>query len=107
MIRGAMRSTAPPEPSAALPDGVMLPRPAALPDGVMLPRPETSRAVIAPPGDGPGNWAGAPSAARDGKYVYLAYRLRRPLGEGRGYAVAVARSEDGEHFQTVARLTKE
>ena len=28
--------------------------------------------------------------------IYLAYRLRRPVGEGRGYAIVVARSTDGE-----------
>jgi len=52
-------------------------------------------------------WAGAPSAVRDDGEIYLAYRLRRPIGEGRGYAVVVARSADGEHFETIATVTKE
>jgi len=51
---------------------------------------------------------GAPSAAlgHDGA-VYLAYRLRRPLGMGRGYANVIARSEDGERFEVIAVLERE
>ena len=52
-------------------------------------------------------WAGAPSAVRCGAEIYLAYRLRRPIGQGRGYAVVLARSADGEHFETIATVTKE
>ena len=37
----------------------------------------------------------------------LAYRLRRPIGLGRGYAVAIARSADGVHFQTIQVITRE
>jgi hypothetical protein len=44
--------------------------------------------------------------AEDGTF-WLAYRLRRPLGAGRGYANVVARSDDGETFETVAVLTRE
>ncbi len=49
-----------------------------------------------------------PSAALgdDGTF-WLAYRLRRPLGAGRGYANVVARSEDGERFETVLVLERE
>ena len=62
--------------------------------------------VIEPPEGRPGSWAGAPSALLvDGTY-YLAYRLRRPVGEGRGYANVVARSVDGERFETVAVVEK-
>ena len=39
-----------------------------------------------------------------GRHLWLAYRLRRPLGAGRGYANVVARSEDGENFETVTVL---
>jgi len=61
--------------------------------------------VIDPPGDGYGYWAGGPSAVfHDGTY-WLAYRLRRPVTEGRGYANVVARSQDGVHFETVATVT--
>jgi hypothetical protein len=61
--------------------------------------------VVPPPGDGVGYWAGGPSAVwHDGTY-YLAYRLRRPVTEGRGYANVVARSDDGVRFETVATVT--
>ena len=63
--------------------------------------------VIEPPGGGDGAWAGAPSAILvDGVY-WLAYRLRLPLGAGRGIANVVARSVDGVHFDTVAVVDKE
>lgn len=74
---------------------------------IPLPRPGCSAVAIAPPGDGPGYWAGAPSSVWDGSHIYLAYRLRRPVGQGRGYAVVVARSADGERFETLASFAKE
>ena len=49
------------------------------------------RTVLEPAVPGPGSWVGAPSAVRNGTDVQLAYRLRRPVGEGRGYANVVAR----------------
>ncbi|WP_248963248.1 hypothetical protein [Sphaerisporangium perillae] len=71
------------------------------------PRPERSVLVVAPPQDGPGHWAGAPSSVLADGVIYLAYRLRRPIGQGRGYAVAVARSLDGERFETIYTLGSE
>jgi hypothetical protein len=73
---------------------------------VLIPNYTHSVVVVPPPGEGEGYWAGAPSAAmgEDGT-IYLAYRLRRPVGEGRGFANVVAQSKDGEHFTTVATLT--
>lgn len=73
------------------------------------PSPELSAAAIEPPGTKAGSWAGAPSAVLDGGEVVLAYRLRRPAGcgTGRGYAVAIARSVDGEKFKTIQTVTKE
>ena len=63
--------------------------------------------VVEPPGTGEGYWAGGPSAVfHDGTY-WLAYRLRRPVDDGRGYANVIARSEDGVRFHTVATLTSE
>jgi hypothetical protein len=59
--------------------------------------------VREPPGDGPGHWAGAPSALYDeerGRYL-LSYRLRRPLAEGRGYETRIAESADGDQFVDV------
>ena len=73
----------------------------------LLPQPERSAVAVAPPGAGPGNWAGAPSAVRGDAEIYLAYRLRRPEGRGRGYAVVVARSADGEHFETLVTIGRE
>ena len=73
----------------------------------LLPQPDRSVLAIAPPGTGPGTWAGAPSAARGDTEIYLAYRLRRPQGRGRGYAVVVARSADGVHFETILTIGRE
>ncbi len=51
-------------------------------------------------------WATGPAPPRglgdDG--IHLAYRLRRPLGSGRGYAAAVARSAGAVHFQTLTTI---
>jgi hypothetical protein len=38
---------------------------------------------------------------------WLAYRLRRPVGEGRGLANVVARSADGVHFEPVVAVGKD
>jgi hypothetical protein len=78
-----------------------------VPQEYSIPMPAQSAVAVPPPGPGPGMWAGAPSALRTDGEIYLAYRLRRPIGQGRGYAVVVARSADGEHFETVATVTKE
>jgi hypothetical protein len=75
--------------------------------GLPAPRPERSRVVVPPPEDGEGFWAGAPSALEHDGMIYLAYRLRRPAGQGRGYAVVVARSADGERLETLTVIRKE
>jgi hypothetical protein len=68
---------------------------------------EGSELVAGPPSAEHGSWAGAPTALLiDGSY-WLAYRLRRPVGRGRGFANVVARSSDGVQFETVAVLHKE
>jgi len=72
----------------------------------LAPAPERSVVAIEPPGDEPGTWAGAPSAVRDGDKILLAYRLRRPIGRGRGYAVVVACSADGVEFETIQVIAK-
>ena len=74
---------------------------------VLLPRPGDAVIAIAPPGPGSGYWAGGPSAVLTDEGVYLAYRLRRPIGSGRGYAVALAFARDGVNFETVAQIGKE
>jgi hypothetical protein len=78
------------------------------PVATLMPLPSRSVIAVAAPGTGPGTWAGAPSAAlgEDGE-IYLAYRVRRPEGQGRGYAVAVARSGDGVRFETLLTIGRE
>ncbi len=75
----------------------------------LVPVPDAAKATVVqePLGKGPGHWAGGPSAAlgEDGA-IYLGYRFRRPFGEGRGFLNVVARSEDGERFETVAELDR-
>jgi hypothetical protein len=73
----------------------------------LVPRLERAVAAIDAPGDGPGFWAGAPSAVLADGAFYVAYRLRRPVGEGRGYAVVVARSDNGVHFEPLVVLNRE
>src|SRR4029453_6529315 len=67
-----------------------------------LPRWEESAVVVEPPGDEPGAWAGAPSSIVADGDIYLAYRLRLPIGEGRGISNVVARSGDGRTLPGVA-----
>jgi hypothetical protein len=65
------------------------------------------RVVVPAPGPGAGNWAGAASAVLvDGVY-WLTWRVRRPLTEGRGVTVVVARSADGETFEEVAEVDRD
>src|SRR5687768_7721096 len=70
-----------------------------------FPLPGTGDAVVAvpAPGTGPGYWAGAPSAAldADGTFV-VGYRVRN--GHDGNDETVVARSEDGERFETVVTL---
>jgi hypothetical protein len=63
--------------------------------------------VVSPADPGPGSWAGAPSALVVDGLIYLAYRLRRPIGQGRGFANVIARSRDGVRFETVVTLGKD
>ncbi len=72
-----------------------------------LPRWDDAVVVVEPPSEEAGAWAGAPTAVAADDGVYLAYRLRLPIGEGRGYANVIARSADGLAFTPVAEVTKE
>lgn len=74
--------------------------------GVGLPRLVDSVLVAEPPEAEPGAWAGGPSVLEVDGWVYLAYRLRRPAGEGRGFRNVVARSRDGVDFETVAVIER-
>lgn len=87
-----------------------MPVPAINPDDLpVLPVPRITDAevAVAPPGSGAGFWAGAPSALLVDGAWYLAYRMRAPLGQGRGMANVVARSTDGVRFAPVAEVTKD
>ncbi len=73
------------------------------------PRPfwEDAEVVLEPEDPRPGSWAGGPSAQLVDGIWWLAYRLRRPVGEGRGFANVVARSDDGVRFTPVAALGRD
>ena len=72
-----------------------------------LPSYDGARVVVPAPAAGPGSWAGAASAVLVDGVFWLAYRVRRPVGDGRGVAVVVARSDDGEQFTTVAEVHRD
>src|SRR4051794_2093126 len=63
--------------------------------------------VVPAPGEGPGNWAGAASAIREGDDIYLTYRVRRPLAQGRGVSTVVARSHDGENYAIICEVYRD
>ena len=66
-----------------------------------------SEVVLEPEEPLPGSWAGGPSAQLVDGTWWLAYRLRRPLDAGRGFANVVARSDDGVRFTPVVALGKD
>ena len=76
-----------------------------------LPSVEQGRVVVAAPGSGPGNWAGAPHAILDDGVYWLSYRTRLATGperdQTRGVETVVARSVDGERFETVATIERD
>lgn len=74
---------------------------------IPLPRWHNSVLVAGPPEADPEAWAGAPSSILVGDEIFLAYRLRRGLRRGRGYANVIARSTDGVNFTTVTQVVKE
>jgi hypothetical protein len=69
-----------------------------------FPLPTLSGATVAVPAPGarPGYWAGAPSAVVDGDEYVLAYRVRN--GHDGSDQNVIARSEDGETFETMLSL---
>jgi len=72
-----------------------------------IPRLVDADVAVPPPGSGPGFWAGAPSAVLTDDGYWLAFRLRAPVGHGRGLSNVIARSSDGVRFETVAEITKD
>src|SRR4051795_11890921 len=73
-------------------------------DILPLPTHGDATVVVPAPDPGPGNWSGAASAVLVDGVFWLTYRVRRPLTEGRGVAVVVARSRDGVDFEPVTEL---
>lgn len=73
----------------------------------VLPTPDDLEVVVAAPGAGPGNWAGAASVVLVEDVFWLTYRVRRPLAVGRGVSVVVASSSDGVAFSQVAEVNRE
>jgi hypothetical protein len=73
-----------------------------LPPSLPLPGTGDAAVAVAAPGKGPGWWAGASSVVRDGAAFAAGYRLRN--GHDGNDQTVVARSEDGETFETVAVL---
>lgn len=69
-----------------------------------VPTYDGARVVVPAPDAGAGNWAGAASAVLVDGTFWLTYRVRRPLTDGRGVSVVVARSADGEQFEHVAEV---
>jgi hypothetical protein len=75
--------------------------------GLLLPT-LTDADIVASPGERqPGSWAGGPSAVWANGQVYLAYRLRRPIGQGRGFRNVVAVSPDGVAFREIAHVERD
>jgi hypothetical protein len=72
-----------------------------------LPSYDGATVVVPAPGPGPGNWSGAASAVLVDGTVWLAWRERHPLTDGRGVAVVVARSDDGVRFDRVAEVRRQ
>ena len=73
----------------------------------LLPNPGISEIAITAPGSGLGYWSGASSAIADDNHIYMAYRVRGPIGKGRGYGNCIAKSSDGIHFEHIFTITKE
>lgn len=65
--------------------------------------------VREPLGEGPGWWAGAPSAIYDDETskFYLYYRYRKPREFGRGVECRIAESDDGLQFEDITRITQQ
>jgi len=65
--------------------------------------------VVEPEGEGYGYWVGGHNVVYDPDEhkFYLYYRIRHPLGKGRGGKCCVAESSDGVQFRCIWEATKE
>jgi hypothetical protein len=70
---------------------------------------KNSTVVESAPKPGRGNWVGAANVLVHDGFIYLTYRNRQPIGEGRGGSTVVKKSPitDGFRFEHVATVYKE
>ena len=68
---------------------------------------DAGETVFTPAHPGPGSWVGGPCAVAADGLIHLAYRLRRPIGQGRGFANVIAASADGRRFSTSAVIERD
>jgi len=71
--------------------------------------PDKGTTVFAPEGRGYGYWAGGQKVVFDPEKnkFYLYYRMRYPLGKGRGGKCCIAESDDGINFTNIWEATKD
>ena len=71
--------------------------------------PEEGTTVLEPEGTGYGHWVGGHNVVFDPEKqkLYLYYRVRSPLGKGRGAKCRIAESADGFKFHDIWEATKE
>jgi hypothetical protein len=71
--------------------------------------PEAGTTILEPEAKGYGNWVGGHSVTwdPDERKFYLYYRVRAPLGKGRGGKCRIAESDDGREFTTLLEVTKD
>lgn len=68
--------------------------------------PEEGQTILKAERPEPDYWVGAPSVVHhEGRFV-MAYRVRRPLGQGRGIACRIATSANGTNFSDIAEIRK-
>ena len=75
-------------------------------EGLPIPRNADAQTIAVPPARGPGYWVGAPSAIAVRGEHYLAYRSRRPIDDGRGGDVIVARVAPDGGLTELCRIDK-
>ncbi len=71
-----------------------------------IPRHAGAQTIAVPQERGPGHWVGAPSALVHEGIHYIAYRSRRPVDDGRGGDVIVARVAAGGGVTELCRIDK-
>ena len=74
--------------------------------GLPIPRNVEAETIAVPADRGPGHWVGAPSALVHDGVHYVAYRSRRPVDDGRGGDVIVARVEGDGTLAELCRIDK-